>query len=81
MQLGRPYSQYSFGFSVYDALSVIKFCILTERIDGGYYRLACLDFLNQLGTGEGCKYLVINHRFHLIYMVSKLNQFMGSKFL
>lgn len=52
--------------SPYDALSVIKFCILTDRINGGYSMLVCSNFLNQMGTGEGCKHLVINHKLCLI---------------
>ena len=66
-----------FNFSVYDALSVIRFCILTDRINGGYCMLVFSNFLNQMGNGEGCKHLVINHRLCLIYMVSKLNKFIG----
>ena len=67
------------NFSVYDALSVIRFCILTDRINGGYCVLVCSNFLN--GEWGGCKHLVINHRLCLIYMVPKLNKFIGRQVL
>lgn len=67
------------NFSVYDALSVIRFCILTDRINGGYCMLVCSNFLN--GQWGGCKHLVINHRLCLIYMVPKLNKFIGRQVL
>lgn len=70
-----------FNFSIYDALSVIKFCILTDRINGGYSMLVCSNFLNQMGTGEGCKHLVINHKLCLIYIIPKLNKFIGRQVL
>ena len=70
-----------FNFSVYDALSVIRFCILTDRINGGYCMLVCSNFLNQMGTGEGCKHLVINHKLRLIYIIPKLNKFIGRQVL
>lgn len=41
------------------------------------YLLVCSNFLNQMGNGEGCKHVVINHRLCLIYMVPKLNKFIG----
>lgn len=74
------YSTY-FNSSVYDALSVIRFCILTDRINGGSSVLIGWDILNQTGNGEGCKYLVINHRLCLIYMIPKLNKFVGRQLL
>jgi hypothetical protein len=70
-----------FNSSVYDALSVIRFCILTGRINGGYDILISWDILNQIGNGEGHKYLVINHRLCLIYMVPKLNKFVERQLL
>ena len=70
-----------FNFSVYDALSVMRFCILTDRINGGYSMLVCSNSLNQTGTGEGCKHLVINHKLCLIYIIPKLNKFIGRQVL
>lgn len=69
------------NFSVCDAFSVIRFYILTDRINGGYCILVCSNFLNQMGSEEGCKHLVINHRLCLIYMVPKLSKFMGRQVL
>lgn len=57
---------FHFNFSVYDAFSVIRFCILTDRINGGCCILVRSNFLNQTEKGEGCKHLVINHRLCLI---------------
>lgn len=74
------YSTY-FNSSVYDALSVIRFRILTDRINGRYEILIGWDILNQAGNGEGHKYLVINHWLSLIYMVPKLNKFVGRQLL
>lgn len=43
-----------FNFSVYDALSIIGFCILTDRINGGYCILTCMfKFLQSNGKWGG----------------------------
>lgn len=43
-----------FNFSVYDALSIIRFCILTDRINGGYCILTCMfKFLKSNGEWGG----------------------------